>query len=49
MFSSNAPVSWNASFSSECKWQSAVKHAAMTNLTAIAVCMPEIYHEQTLL
>lgn len=24
-------------------------HAAMTNLTAIAVGMPEIYHEQTLL
>lgn len=26
-----------------------LKHAAVTNLTAIAVCMPEIYHEQTLL
>lgn len=25
------------------------KHAAMSNLTAIAVFMPEIYHVQTLL
>lgn len=26
-----------------------LKHAAMTNFTAMAVCMPEICHEQTLL
>lgn len=26
-----------------------LKHAAMTNLTAITVCMPEIYHQRTYL